>query len=468
MSSGVIRGELESHSASADEPINFGYVFFLTCTAALGGLLFGFDVAIITGAGPFLAQAFSLGSLGLGWAFSCLLFGCIIGCTIAGRLGDRYGRRKLLIVVAVLFAVTSIATALAPDFTTFVIARILGGVAVGGVSLLSPTYVAEVAPPSVRGRMSTMYQMSIVVGIILSYGINYLLRDAGADNWRWMFSTGVVPSALFLILLLLAPETPRFLVMAGDEESAFKILQRIGGTRSAQTQLAHIRSTMHASAPTWHRLMRPGVRRALTVSIGLALLIHLSGINTIIDYAPSIFQSAGWKMQGALASTLLVGVTQFVFTLVSFWAIDRYGRKPLYMVGSFGMALALLALVIAVVTGHFEGMTVLVVILAYLACFAACIGPVFWTLLPEIFANDVRATALIVPVMVQWLANAVVVLVFPYVFYEIGKVVTFSFLALMSLAQGIFAWRYVPETRNRELEDIEQYWHQSAIFFKKT
>src|SRR6185312_1374724 len=213
--------------------INMRYVLFLASTAALGGLLFGFDIAIITGAGPFITRAFLLSDIRLGWAFSSLLFGCALGCFVAGKLTDRYGRKKLLVIVALLFAVTSVATSLASGFDSFVTARFLGGLAVGGVSLLSPMYVSEVSPPSIRGRLGTLYQMSIIVGILVSYGINYLLRNTGANNWRWMFLTGVAPSAVFLVFIALAPETPRFLAMKGKMDEAFALLARIGGVQSA-------------------------------------------------------------------------------------------------------------------------------------------------------------------------------------------------------------------------------------------
>ena len=439
-------------------PINLRYVVFLGSTGALGGLLFGFDIAIITGAGPFITREFALSDIGLGWAFSSLLFGCVLGCFIAGKLTDKYGRKKLLLVVAVLFALTSIATALASSFTAFVTARFLGGLAVGGVSLLSPMYVSEVSPPSIRGRMGTLYQMSIITGILVSYGINYLLRNTGPNNWRWMFLTGVVPSAVFLLFIALAPETPRFLAMTGKLHEAFALLERIGGAESARAQISEITATLHKEPQTWRALMRPGVRRALLVSAGLAILIHVSGINTIVDYAPAIFQSAGWRVDGALASTFIVGLTEFLFTIVSFWVIDRYGRKPLYIVGSLGMALSLLMLTATVMAGRFHGTLVLVLILTYLAFFASCIGPVFWTLVPEIFPNDVRGMAMTVPVLIQWVANAIVVLLFPYAFHVIGKTFTFSFLAAMALGQGIFAWLFVPETKNKRLEEIEEYW----------
>ena len=438
--------------------LNLRYVIFLACTAALGGVLFGFDIAIITGAGPFLTRKFELNDISLGFAFSSLLFGCVLGAFLAGRLTDQYGRKRILVWVAILFATTSVATALAPTFPLFVSARFLGGLAVGGASLLSPMYVAEVSPPAIRGRMGTFYQLSIITGILTSYCINYLLRNTGPDNWRWMFLTGVAPSVLFLLLDTLAPETPRFLVRSGKRNEAFSILERISGPETAQAEIVEIVASMHSEQNAWRGLLRPGVRRALTVGASLAILIHVSGVNTIVDYAPAIFQSAGWKIDGALLSTFLVGITEFAFTVVAFAVIDRYGRKPLYIVGSIGMALALSGLLVAVQIDHFHGVVVLVLILTYLAFFSACVGPVFWTLVPEIFPNDIRGLAMTVPVLLQWIANAVVVLLFPFAFHQIGKTVTFGFLALMSLCQAIFTYWFVPETRNKPLEEIESFW----------
>ncbi len=445
-------------SETLPRSIHLRYVLFLGCTAALGGLLFGFDVAIITGAGPFLTRHFALSDISLGWAFSSLLFGCVLGSFLAGRYTDRFGRKRMLVWVAMLFAVTSLATALAPSFMLFITARFLGGIAVGGVSLLSPIYVAEVSPPSIRGRMGTFYQMSIITGIVISYCINYLLRDTGPDNWRWMFLTGAVPSVLFLLLIALAPETPRYLVIAGKRREAFQLLERIESEEGARRELEAIVESLTDERRSREGLSRPGVRRALGISACLAILIHISGINTIIDYAPAIFLSAGWKVDGALISTFFVGLTQFLFTLVAFWVIDRYGRKPLYIVGSLGMMASLAGLLVAALTGQFYGLLVLALILAYLAFFAACVGPVFWTLVPEIFPNDVRGAAMSLPVLLQWVANAVVVLLFPYAFHQIGKAFTLGFLAVMCLAQALFTARFVPETKNKPLEEIEEYW----------
>lgn len=439
--------------------INFRYLILLAAAAALGGLLFGFDIAIITGAGPFLTDHFQLSDFGLGWAFSSLLFGCVLGSLAAGRFADRYGRKQILTWVAVLFALTSIATAVAPTFLLFVAARFIGGLAVGAASLLSPMYVAEVSPASARGRMGALYQMSIITGILISYCVNYLLRNSGSDNWRWMFLTGVLPSALFFFLMLAAPETPRFLMMTGKTQDAFRLLARIAGSHSAELEIAEMQTAMQRSGAGLRGLERPGVRRALRVSFFLAILIHVSGINTIVDYAPAIFRSAGWKIDGALFSTFLVGLTEFVFTIASFWMIDRYGRKPLYVTGSIGMSACLVGLMAAVVTNRFHGPTVLLLILTYLAFFSSCIGPVFWTLLPEIFPTDVRGVAMSIPVLTQWVANALVVLLFPFAYHQIGKAVTFSFLAAMALCQAVFTWFFVPETRNKPLEEIEEFWN---------
>lgn len=442
--------------------INVSYVLLLAATAALGGLLFGFDIAIITGAGPFLTEHFKLNDLSLGWAFSSLLFGCALGSTIAGRLTDFYGRKKILLVVAALFAITSLGTGMAPTFTFFIIARFIGGLAVGGASILSPLYVAEISPPSLRGRLGTLYQMSIVTGILISYAINYLLRDIGSANWRWMFITGVIPSILFFAMLLSAPETPRYLFMAGKEREGFAILERIAGRESAEFEASEIRASLFNKRKAWRDLFRPGIRRAVLVGFGLAILVQVSGINTIIDYAPAILKSAGWKIDAALFSTLIIGLTNFVFTFVSFWAIDRYGRKPLYIIGSLGMTAALLVLMWAALAARFQSAMVLVYILVYLAFFSSCIGPVFWTLVAEIFPNDLRGTAMVVPVLTQWISNAVVVLFFPLAFNQIGKGITFGVLAVLALTQAVFTWFFVPETKNKPLEEIEEYWKQIA------
>jgi MFS transporter, SP family, arabinose:H+ symporter len=437
---------------------NLPYLIFLGGTAALGGLLFGFDAAIIVGAAPFLEKYFQLSPLKLGWALSSLLFGCVAGSAIMGGIADRFGRRVPLLWVAVLFIVTSVATGLAASFTMLVTVRFIGGLAVGGVSVLAPMYVSEVSPPEVRGRMGTLYQLSIVVGVLVSYCINYLLRDAGDWNWRWMFMTGALPSAVFFAMVLRAPETPRYLMKRGRRAEALAILSRISGPVHAAVQSSEIEASLIDKRAAWGELAKPGIRRAVAVSFVLAVLVQTSGINTIVDYAPRILHSAGLSLDAALLSTFFVGIVSFLFTLLAFPIIDRFGRKPCYIVGSTGMALSLAALVAAALLDRFTGAKVLAIILLYLAFFTSCIGPVFWTLVPEMFPNRVRGEAMTIPVFTQWLANAAVVLFFPAAVAKMGNAATFGFLAVMSAAQALFTWKFLPETKGRTLEEIEGFW----------
>ena len=437
---------------------NLQYVLSLGATAALGGLLFGFDIAIITGAGPFLETHFHLDEFALGGAFSSLLFGCVVGSAASGFIAERFGRRTPLMWLAGLFAITSVATGVSTSFGLFIAARFAGGLAVGGISVFAPMYVAEVSPAAIRGRMGTLYQLAITLGVLLSYGINYALHDAGAANWRWMFISGVAPSVVFFLLLHRAPESPRFLVKVARVPEALAVLTRVSGPEVASTELMQIEASLTTARGTWRTLLQPKMRRAVSAGLGLSVLIHLSGINTIIDYAPRIFQSAGWSIDAALISTFIIGTTNFLLTLVSLWVIDRFGRKPPYVVGSLGMVATTICLTVAAASGHFVGATVLVFILAYLAFFASCIGPVFWTLLPEMFPNRIRGEAMSAAVLTQWLANALVVLLFPWVFAKMGQSPTFGFLAVMSLLQAAFMWRLVPETKGRSLEEIERFW----------
>jgi SP family arabinose:H+ symporter-like MFS transporter len=439
---------------------NSKYLILLTSVAALGGLLFGFDIAIITGAAPFIQEYFDLDEFTLGWAVSSLLWGCIFGAALAGRITDMYGRKTILIVVAVLFTITSVGTGLAPDINIFVLARFLGGFAVGAASILSPMYISEIAPARSRGRLVALYQLSIVIGILISYFINYLLHDIGDTNWRWMFLTGTIPSLVFFILLFLVPETPRYLYKKGDREQSYKILMKINGQEEADKAIRQIEESLSDTHIRFRQLLQPGYRHMMWVGFGLAVFVQISGINTIIDYAPIILKTAGWKIDVALFSTFVIGFVNLIFTLVSLWAIDKYGRRPLYIIGSAGMTLMLIGLTVANLIGRFEGPIVLVFILIYIAFFAACIGPVFWTLVAEIFPNKVRGTAMSVPVFTQWIANALVVMFFPWMLLHAGGTITFGFIALMALGMMLFTIFFVPETKGQSLEEIEKIWEK--------
>lgn len=438
--------------------VNMGQLLLYSIVAALGGLLFGFDIAIITGAGPFLTETFGLSSIEEGWAYSSLLFGCILGAAVAGRMTDAWGRKRILIGVALAFALTSIWSAMAQNLTTLVMARIAGGLAVGAASTVAPMYISEVSPAKYRGSLVSMYQLFIVTGILISYIINYLLHDLGEDNWRWMFASGAIPSVVFLIMLFFVSETPRFLYMKGKATEALAVLERIGGKQLAGEEMEEIKKSITGSSVSFRMLLDPSLRRVLWVGFGLAVFVQLSGINTIIDYAPKIFATAGWKLDTGLFATFGLGIVNFVSTWVSILIIDRFGRRPLYIIGSAGMALALLGLTIAGIFGQFSGMTVLLLIVLFLIFFCACVGPVFWTYMSEIFPNRIRGTAMSVPVFTQWVFNALVVLVFPAMLKHLSTAISFGILAVFALCQLLFAILYMKETKGKSLEEIEGMW----------
>ena len=439
--------------------INKAYLALLTVVASLGGLLFGFDIAIITGAGPFIEKYFQLENshFGLGFSFAALLFGCMFGAAFAGRVTDIFGRKKILIYVALIFVVTSVLTGLSGSFNTFILARFLGGLAVGAISMLSPMYIAEVSPAKHRGMLVSFYQFSIVFGILISYLINYLLRDAGVDNWRYMFYTGAIPSSLFFLLLFFVPETPRYLYRIGKEAEAFRILKKIGGEAMAVGEIAEIKESLKEKKGRFRDLFKRENKQMMLVGLFLAVFVQVSGINAIVDYAPKIFITAGFKMDAALFSTFGLGLTNVIFTFVSIYFIDKIGRRTMYIIGSSGMTVALLILSYMSFTGHFEGIFVLVVCILYLAFFSGCIGPAFWTLVSEIFPNRMRGTAMIFPVVVQWLFNALMVWVFPAMLHGF-RTGTFLLIGLMAFLQLIFSVKWLPETKGKSLEEIEKIW----------
>lgn len=432
-----------------------GQLLLYSIVAALGGLLFGFDIAIITGAGPFLSETFGLNSIQEGWAYSSLLFGCILGAAVAGRMTDKWGRKRILIGVALAFALTSIWSAVASNLTMLVLARIAGGLAVGAASTVAPMYISEVSSAIYRGSLVSMYQLFIMTGILISYLINYLLYDIGENNWRWMFASGAIPSILFLIMLFFVSETPRFLYLKGEKEEALAVLERIGGKQLAREEMEEIKKSITGSSVSFRMLLDPSLRKVLWVGFGLAVFVQLSGINTIIDYAPKIFATAGWKLDTGLFATFGLGLVNFLSTWVSILIIDRFGRRPLYIIGSAGMTVALLGLAIAGMIGHFSGLTVLLLIILFLIFFSACIGPVFWTYMSEIFPNRIRGTAMSVPVFTQWVFNALIVLVFPAMLKHLPIAVSFGMLALFSFGQLLFALIYMKETKGKSLEEIE-------------
>jgi SP family arabinose:H+ symporter-like MFS transporter len=434
------------------------YLYFISLVATIGGLMFGFDVGIISGAVPFIQPYFGWNELQLGWGVSSILAGCIAGAFGVGSLTEKYGRKRLLIIVALFFAISCTGMALAGCVAVFISFRVAGGLAVGAVSVLSPMYVAEVAPPRIRGTLVTAYQLAITMGILVSYIVNFALHEAD-NNWRWMFATGVVPSVIFFTGLLFIPESPRWLVKAGARQKAMSVLERIGGEEFALAGLPEIEKSLAEGAgkPGFRNLFRSRYRRVIFLGLLLSVFVQITGINTVVDYAPKILMAAGLEIRNALLQTSLIGLVNFAFTFVAIWLIDRLGRKSFYIIGSSGMALTLLLISISFHFGM-DPIFTIICIMAFIAFFASCIGPAFWTLVAEMFPNRIRGQAVALASFTQWVFNFLVVLLFPHVLNALGGSVTFLFLSGMSMLQLLIASIYLKETKGRSLEEIEHLW----------
>jgi len=437
---------------------NSSYLSFICLIATMGGLMFGFDISIISGAVPYIQPYFGWSELQLGWGVSSLLIGAVIGAFGSGAFTDRFGRKKILIIVALFFALSCAATALATTSAGFILARLFGGLAVGAASVLSPLYVAEVSPARNRGKMVAIYQLTIVLGILISYTINYLLHDVD-NNWRWMFATGIIPSVLFFTGLFFIPESPRWLYKAGRKEMSLKVLTRIGGAELANSEIVEIAESFKETQTSvkLSELFKPESRKVMIVGFFLAVLVQVSGVNTVVDYAPKILMSVGVEIKNALLQTSLIGLINGLFTVIAIFFIDRVGRRKLYLIGSMGMTVTLVLLAISFYL-KMNGIFTLICILMFQAFFAACIGPVFWTLVSEIFPNRIRGKALAFASFTQWVFNFLVVLLFPHFLKTLGGATTFLFLALMSALQWFFTYHNVPETKGKSLEEIEQHW----------
>ncbi|MCK5067199.1 MAG: sugar porter family MFS transporter [Bacteroidales bacterium] len=434
------------------------YLWFISMVATIGGLMFGFDVGIISGAIPFIQPYFGWDELQLGWGVSSILVGAIIGAFGTGTLTEKYGRRSLLISVALFFAISCAGMALATTQTSFISFRVLGGLAVGAVSVLSPMYVAEVAPPKIRGKLVTIYQLAITLGILVSYIVNYALHDVD-NNWRWMFATGLIPSVVFFTGLIFIPESPRWLVKAGFKEKARVVLERIGGSEFAGSELKEIEKSLEDAGPAagFRALFATKYRKVIILGLLLSVFVQITGINTVVDYAPKILMAAGLEIKNALLQTSLIGLVNFAFTFFAVWLIDKLGRKTFYTIGSSGMAVTLLMLAAAF---HFEMNPIFttICIMLFIAFFASCIGPAYWTMVTEMFPNRIRGQAVALASFTQWVFNFLVVLLFPYVLNAMGGSVTFLFLSVMAVIQLLIIQVYLKETKGKSLEEIESMW----------
>lgn len=434
-----------------------GYVILISVVAALGGLLFGFDTAVISGTINFIQPYFGLSEAGLGWTVSSLLFGCIAGVFLAGKAGDHYGRKKVLMAAALLFFISAVGSASAHSLVFFLVARILGGLAVGVASILSPMYIAELAPAKYRGTLVSLNQLAIVIGILVAFFSNYLLVDTGENNWRWMLLVMAAPAVLLFFSLFLVPESPRWLVARGRNDDALEVLVKTSGKEFAAAELKEIEETLkNQEESTFSDLLAPKIKPLLFIGIILAVFQQITGINTIMYYAPKIFANVGQSNDSALFQTILIGGTNLIFTLVATVLIDRLGRKLLIIIGSTGMMLMLAGLSALYFTNQTSGVLVLVFILGYIAFFAASLGPALWVVAAELFPNRLRSKGMSIAIVSLWIACTVVTIVFPIMLEKLSGGITFLIFALICLANLLYVLKYVPETKGKTLEELEK------------
>lgn len=453
---------------------NLGYVWMISLVAAMGGLLFGYDWVVIGGAKPFFEKFFNLTSGELsGWANSCALLGCLIGSVITGGLSDRFGRKKLLVLSAFLFAVSSVLTGWAGTFTWFVVWRIVGGVAIGMASNLSPMYIAEVAPAHLRGRLVAINQLTIVLGILAAQMINLKIAqpvpaDASAEfirqswngqyAWRWMFTAVAVPSLVFLLGALLVPESPRWLVKNGAADAARRVLAKIGGAAYAAAEVADVQQTLSAGETQRVRfqdLLAPKVMKVLLIGVALAVLQQWCGINVIFNYAEEIFHAAGYDISDTLKNIAWTGSVNLIFTFVALGVVDRGGRRVLMLWGAAGLALIYIAMGCCYY-GGVKGLPMLLLVLAAISCYAMSLAPVTWVLISEIFPNRIRGAAVSVAVSALWIACFILTFTFPILNKALGPAATFWTYAGICIAGFVFILRCVPETKGKTLEQIER------------
>ncbi|MCL1651929.1 D-xylose transporter [Elizabethkingia miricola] len=444
--------------------VNSGVIYKATLVASVGGLLFGYDTAVISGAIGFMRSFYQLSDIMTGWVASCALLGCIAGAMYSSKLSDRAGRKKVLMLSAVLFTISSIGTAIAPNLWFFVLFRIIGGMGIGIASMLSPMYISEMAPASVRGRLISVFQLGIVTGILVIYFVNAYI--AGIHNeawnistgWRWMFGSGVIPSLIFILLLLTVPESPRWLASQKKHSEAMAILSQINGNTAAQQELNSINESLKDEAPfSLASLKGSKLKKALITGILLAVFSQFTGINAIMYYAPEIFKSTGTGRDSAFIQTIMVGVINVAFTLIAIKYVDSWGRKKLLLSGISGMTVCLFIVGLAFYTQQ-QGYLVLIAILGYIAFFAMSLGPLTFVVIAEIFPTKSRATAMSIATFFLWLAVFLVSQTFPILIGSIGSAYTFWLYTLISILAFLFIRKSFPETKGKTLEEIEASW----------
>jgi MFS transporter, SP family, xylose:H+ symportor len=466
-------GSLPASDPTSSPGTSSVYVWSIAISAALGGLLFGYDWVVIGGARQFYEQYFHLTSAALvGWANSCALVGCLLGSLAAGASAGRYGRRRILLLSAVLFAISSGLTGWSHQFASFIIWRMAGGIAIGLSSNLSPMYIAEISPAASRGRMVSLNQFAIVVGILIAQIVNWLIAQPVTQElnstaalyswnvqygWRWMFTAVIAPSLVFIVASVFLPESPRWLLIKNRATEASAILERIGGPDHARVELRAIGEAIaleDSESSSILELMSAGVRRMLLFGIALAVLQQWTGINILFNYAGEVFRSAGFGANDIFLNIVITGAINLVFTIVSMALVDRLGRRPLMLLGCVGIGVSHLLCALAFHAGWRAGV-VLTLTLSAIACYAMTLAPITWVLISEIFPNRIRSLGVSASVSALWIASFALTFTFPFLNRALGTSSTFLTYGSICMLGCVLTALYVPETKGRTLEQIE-------------
>jgi len=453
---------------------NKSYILGISLVSAMGGLLFGYDWVVIGGAKPFYERFFDIAqSANLqAWAMSSALIGCVIGAVISGVVSDRFGRKWPLLVSALLFTIASLGTGMAVSYAMFVVFRIIGGIGIGLASALSPMYIAEVAPSSMRGRFVSLNQMTIVIGILAAQVINLLIAQKvpvgatdefirsswnGLIGWRWMFFACAVPAGVFLILTFLLPESPRWLMKAGKAEKAYPTLKKIGGEAYAREEMANIQATLDnvSEKVDFKSILNPKFRTVLIIGIVLAVFQQWCGINTVFNYAEEIFMAAGYGVSDTLFNIVITGSVNLIFTLVAMFTVDKWGRKKLMLFGSVGLATTYILLGSAFYF-QLKGIAVLSLVVIAIGIYAMSLAPITWVILSEIFPNRIRGAAMALATFSLWIACFILTYTFPLLNKGLGAAGTFWVYAGICVIGFLFVMKKLPETKGKSLEEIEK------------
>ncbi|MFA6349714.1 MAG: sugar porter family MFS transporter [Candidatus Omnitrophota bacterium] len=457
-----------SKDPSQEKRSNF-IIYLIAFIAALAGLLFGYDTGVISGAILFIKDQFNLTSTAVEHVVSAVLLGAVIGAAFSGSMADKLGRRRSIVITAVLFSLGAVGSAFSQSIPVMIACRFVIGLAIGVASYVAPLYISEISPANVRGALVSLNQLMITCGIVVSYLVDYMIAE-GQNEWRWMFGFGAIPAMILLIGMIYLPETPRWLVKQGLIDKARKVLGRIGNGRNADQEISEISKTLTDKKCSWKEVLQPWIRPALFVGIALAFFQQATGINTIIYYAPTIFEFAGFgSHKVAILATIGVGTVNVLMTVVAIWLLDKLGRKPLLYIGMAGMALSLGVLGTAFHMVNLSGMLKWICVasvLFYIASFAISLGPIFWLLISEIYPLKVRARAMSLATVANWGFNMLVAATFLTMTDKLGKAGTFWLFSLISIAGIVYCYFFVPETKGYTLEELEGRLH-SGDWLKK-